>query len=140
MSLAPSGTTLSLTIDGSLIDKKFTVGKANLYKRIWNNEPFFLEIAPIQNYINNNIKWHASNVLDLKHVHSNACFSTLYQFVLEIDLFYSEPKISEVTKSFIDFENSKFADLIVAVKKKEFKVHKVILMERSEVFERMVRL
>jgi hypothetical protein len=57
-----------------------------------------------------------------------------------VDLLYSEPIIFEPALNIIDFENSEFLDTIVVVKGKNFKVFKAILMRRSPVFEKMVRL
>ncbi len=137
MSLDSSSETVSLTIEGSFTADKFTVGKANLYKRNCDNELKFVEIIWESSA---EFKWTAPRVLDLNHVHSNACTSLFIEFVMKIDLFCSDPIISEVSKTLFDFENTKYYDTIVAVKEKQFKVLKSLLMERSEVFEKMVRL
>jgi hypothetical protein len=137
LTLDPSKTTLSLTINGSLADQKFSVGNAKLFRRNCNNE---LKTVDIVQKASVKPQWVASSVVDLKYAHLSTCTSTVFEFVLKVYLFYSEPKISEVARSFVDFENARYSDMIVAVKEKEFKVHKAILMERSPVFETMVRL
>jgi hypothetical protein len=132
-------TTVSITIDGSFPNKEFNVGKANLYKRSCDTELKFLETISKKS---DNLNLISTSVLDLNNVHSVACTNSVIEFVMKVDLFYSGPipNNPEVSKSFIDFENTKHGDTVVAVKDKQFKVCKAILKERSEVFEKMVRL
>jgi hypothetical protein len=135
-SLSSGSSYISLTIDGSFSDKNVCIGATKLYKINCDRSRKSVEIT--LNVNSDKLQWTSKSVLNTDEVHSKICTNSFYEFILEIDLLYSLSISSALSKS-IDFKHSKYTDTIVAVKNEQFKVYKAILMEKSLVFERMVR-
>ncbi len=134
--LMDSSPHVSLTISGTFPTDTI-VGSVKLYKKSCGNPKQFFDVLHRHNSDKN--EWISFKVLDLNDIFSNVyCSLPTVEFVLQVDLFYSAPLGSEIAKNVENLENAKHADITLSVKDKEFKVHQVLLIEKSSVFARMV--
>jgi hypothetical protein len=81
--------------------------------------------------------WTAENIVPLFNE------TSLDNFLLEADVYIEHSlesmlNMSETVATLL--ENGKYTDLILSVKNQKFKCHKAMLMEKSPVFEAMVRI
>lgn len=84
--------------------------------------------------------WLSTKAFNLNHIHNTACSKIDLEMKLMMNLYLREPLNNYISDKIPNlFENAKYSDIIVSVNDKKFKAHKAILMERSPVFEAMVR-
>jgi hypothetical protein len=84
--------------------------------------------------------WKSSNVFKLSSLHSAECSTEKVKIILKADVNMRKPLETFMSKRVFDlFENGKHTDVVLTVKGEKFKAHKALLMEKSPVFEAMVR-
>jgi hypothetical protein len=85
----------------------------------------------------------ASKVWTVKKIYTIGKSSPLIHYILEADVYVQQSLESmlNMSESVVGlFENGKYTDLIFSVKNQKFRCHKAMLMEKSPVFEAMVRI
>jgi hypothetical protein len=95
-----------------------------------------------QRSVSNSIFQEDSNAWTAKNVCSIAADSKI-DFLMEADVYVKQSleSLMNMSESVAGiFENGRFTDLILSVDDQKFKCHKVMLLEKSPVFEAMVRI